>query len=383
MAKAIKMPDLGTAVKEVTLLTWLKEEGECVKRGESLCEVETDKATSELESAAEGILLRQIVPAGSTVTIGEVIAYIGKNGETVSDAALEKLDPESAKSVPPPPSGRSGPSKASPMIRNLAQRMGIELSEVVGSGPGGQITRTDVLEAREKATANGDDKEKAGTPQRLTLTKNQVGVAQTITQSWQEIVPIQLFGQINMSAAIQLRQRFLNEHGQNLSYDAVFIHALSRVMKDFPRFRCRLSDSELIVTEEVHIGVAISSAEDLYIPVLSHTDRKSLGELEEAVRQFSEKASGGTFTLEELSGATFTFSNLGMYPIRSFTAIIPPGQSGILTVGRIEEEVSLGENRQLRTEPQTSAVLSVDHRFINGRQGAEFMARLKETMENL
>ncbi|MBN2211917.1 MAG: 2-oxo acid dehydrogenase subunit E2 [Sedimentisphaerales bacterium] len=385
MPREIRMPDLGTAVSQVTVVRWLKAEGDSVKRGEPLCEVETDKATSELESIAEGVLLRQVAAEGSTVEVGDVVAYVGRKGEViegvVSAETTQEHKPVSAANTKTS-AGANSEVKASPMIVNLAKRLGIDLNQVTPTGPGGQVTRSDVLQAKdapkvEKASIVAS----AMAAQKLNLTKNQLSVSRTISTSWREVVPISLWAGINMNQAIALREK---EGGaRKIAFDAIFVHAAAQVIREHPNFQCYYENDALVSVGGVNIAVAVSGEKGLFLPVVKNADQQSLKEIDRQVRDFAARAANDQLTLEELGGATFTISNLGMLPIDSFTAIIPPRQGAILTIGAIKNEVAFKADNCFGVNKVTQAILTVDHRFINGRDAAQFLSGVKEVMETL
>jgi pyruvate dehydrogenase E2 component (dihydrolipoamide acetyltransferase) len=379
MAVPIKMPDLGTTVSQVTVVSWLKKEGEPVQVGDPLCEVETDKATSALESVAQGILLRQVVPPGSVVEVGAIVAYVGTPGESLEVAAPPSPG-EVADTLASSRAVTAAPLRVSPMVRNLAERLGVALDQVRGTGPEGLITREDVLRARDGQAAGPPP---GAPPAETALSKNQLAVARTITKSWHEIVPINVWGRIGVAGALALRQRVQAESGAKLSYDAVFVHVVSHLVKEFPKFRAYFENDRLLTTDSVNVGLAVSAGEDLFIPVVRDADQKPLSQINREVQELADKAARGTLTPAEMAGATFTVSNLGMFPVRAFTAIIPPQQCGILTVGTIEEVVRFREGHAPAADKVVSVILAVDHRFINGRQAAEFLSRLKERVEQL
>jgi len=375
MAMAIKVPDIGTTVDHVKLVKWLKSEGDSVKRGEPLCEVETDKAVSELESIAEGVVLKQLFEEDAEIEQGTVIAYVGKAGEAVPDEASDAERPTTSS---PKPSAKDAsntqhptPKAAiAPLIRNLAKKEGVDLDTVTGTGPGGRITREDVLKAKSAAPL-------AGKP----LSPNQQVVAKRVARSQQEIPPIHLTGRIDMSAVIADRERMKAE-GTKVSFDAFFLRAVAGVMKAFPHFRSRLESGSVIESDDVVPGIAVSEGYELYTPVIRGADGLSLADLEASIRDLLEKAKRNAFTQQDLNGGTLTVSNLGMYPVQSFSAIIPPDQVAILSVGATELSPVVRDGK-VEVVPMAAVTLSVNHRMINGREGAEFLAALKEKMENL
>ena len=195
-------------------------------------------------------------------------------------------------------------------------------------------------------------------------------MARTIAKSYREIIPISILAKISMTVAKAQREDKSNS-GKKISYDALFIHAVAAAMKQAPRFQCYFDNDTLHPVGAVNIGIAISRGDDLFIPVIRNADAKSIEQIDQEVRAFAEKAGKGALTLEEMSGASFTISNLGMLPIEAFTAVVPPQQSGVLTIGSIN------------ADNITTVILTVDHRFINGRQAAECVTAVKKTMESL
>lgn len=369
MAVKITIPDIGTTVDHVTLVNWLKNEGDPVKRGDGICEVETDKAVSELESIAEGILLKQVVPAGSEIEQGTIVAYVGRAGEPVPLPDMDQpVTRQESRSVAPP-AGTARP-KASLVIRNLAKNQGVDLVGMVGTGPGGQITREDVLRAREDSSMAGEK-----------LSANQSIVARRVLQSHRDIPPISLSCPIEMTALLQLRRRLQGE-GRKASFDAFFVHAVSMAMKEFSLFRCRIDKGRIVESDGVHVGIALDVGEELFVPVIRNADALSIGEIEAAIQRLAEKAGKGSFTTADLAGATVTISNLGMYPVHSFQAIIPPDQAAILSIGSTRD-TPVARNGKVMVIPIAMVTLSVDHRLINGRKAGEFAARVKEIIETL
>lgn len=393
MATEIKIPDIGTTVDHVTLVRWLKNEGEPVKRGEPLCEVETDKAVSELESIAEGILLKQVLPEDTEVEQGAIIAYVGKEGENVPDgdqppspeatqappeASLRRVEGQGKqKTGRKPQFGREKKTaRISPLLRNLAKKEGVDLEHVTGTGPGGRITREDVMRA--SAPVQRIPRTVEGKP----LSSNQATVARRVSQSQREIPVIDLTSRFEMTAVLQARRHLQEESNSKVSFDAFFISAVSRVMKEFPHFRSKFEEGKVIESVDCNAGIAISVGEELYTPVIKNADAKSVSEIDSAVQQLVEKAEKGCFAPEDMTGGTITVSNLGMYPVCSFCAVIPPGQVAVLSVGAIEE-TALVRGGKVKIIPAAMITLSVDHRLINGREAAQFLARLKEEMEKL
>lgn len=368
MPTPIRMPEMGTTVDQVKLVAWLKQEGDAVKRGDILCEVETDKAVNGLESIADGVVLKLLFREGSEIRQGAIVAYVGKEGETAPEdaAGQEEQDRHAGSDARP----ATHMAMVPPVIRNLAKKEGVSLDGVVGTGPGGRITREDVLKLKLREPA-------AGTP----LSANQQVVAKRVVRSQREIPPIHLSGMIDMSAVMAERER-LKAAGRKISFDAFLLRAVAVVMVEFPHFRSRLVGERVVDIGEVVPSIAIDAGRDLFVPVIRGVVRMTLGEVEQAIRGVQEKARHNRLTREDLEGATLTVSNLGMYPVRSFNAVIPPDQAAILAVGAIESTPVVREGA-VAVAPMAVVTLSVDHRLINGREAAEFLAAVKKELERL
>ncbi|MDD2764333.1 MAG: dihydrolipoamide acetyltransferase family protein [Opitutaceae bacterium] len=374
MATPIRMPDIGTAADMIRVVRWIKQVGDPVQRGEALCEVETDKAVSELESYAAGVLLQQAVPADTQIEQGTIIAWIGASGETIPAGAAAGQPDAAPKTEPVPPPAGAGTPAVPLMIRNLAKELDVDLSQVKGSGPGGKITREDLQRAKPSGAA--------GQEETAALSRNQAAVARRVAASQREIPPINLVGRIGMRAAMNLRQELQIESGQKIPYDAIFIHAVARILGEFPHFRSQWQDERLQVSPAVHIGCAVDTNGELFIPVIRNADRKPPVAIARELQELVDKARRGALTLEEMKEGCLTISNLGMYPVRHFTVIIPPGQSSGLTIGAIEEQLALQDGQPV-ARPVCHVTLAVDHRLINGREAAEFLQRFKSVMEAL
>jgi len=375
MATAIKVPDIGTTVDHVKLVKWLKKEGDTVKRGEALCEVETDKAVSELESIAEGTVLRIVAAEDTEVEQDTIIAYVGQAGEQISEESSGFRGQGSgggneheASATEPRTLNPSVP----PMIVNLARKLSVDLASVKGTGPGGRITKEDVMKAQGQPAAAA----LAGKP----LSQNQLVVARRVSRSQRDIPPIDITARFDMSAVIAARKRIREESGVKISFDAFLVMAVTKVMKDFPHFRSRLEEERVVESESVNVGIAIGVGEQLFTPVIPGADGLSLKDTDAAIQRLQQKSEKGAFEPADLKGATLTVSNLGMYPVLAFSAIIPPDQVAILTVGTTEE-TPVVRSGEVKVLPMATVTLSVDHRLINGREGAEFLTALKKRVE--
>lgn len=375
MATPIKMPDLGTNTEEIRLVAWLKQEGDSVKRGDPLCEVETDKATDQLESVAEGVLLRQMVAADSAIQTGSIIAYIGQPGESVAESPVEQPAAERTMAAPAAASAGATSVKVAPVVRNLALREGVDLANVVGTGAGGQITREDVLKAKQ-ATASPLKTE--GVP----LAKEQLAVARQVARSNREIPTIDLVATVDMSVVMRGRGELSEKCSTKASYDSFFLFAVAQAMSKHRRFAGHGGDEQFYPHDSIDICLAVSREDRLYLPVLRSVDQRTLIEIDAEVRRLAERTRSGQLRPDELAGGCFTISNLGMYGLESFQMIIPPQQSGALAIGAVRDG-AIVDKGQIVVRPVATITLSVDHRIINGAEAAEFLQHVKDTLTTL
>lgn len=383
MAIAIRLPDMGTNVEECRVLTWKVKEGDFVKRGDVLADIETDKAVAELESTAEGVLLHRRVLAGATARNGEILAYVGQAGESITVdvgdmPAAENPHERKAGGHEEIPVGTapSGPLRVSPIVRNLAAKLGVDLQQVKGTGAGGVITREDVQRAHRIPSTLGTS---APSPEEQ-LSRMQAAVARAVQKSWREIPHLRISMAVDMSRALELRDKS-QAGGSKISYDAIFLKAMARAVANHPLFLTRLEGERIVRSQGVHIALAMGFVDDLYLPVIRNVDQKDLLALHAEISALTGKIKAHALKIDPLSGATMALSNLGMYPVESFDAIIFPEHSSILTVGCIQAiPVFIGGKVEIR--PRVTVKLAADHRLINGRAAAEFLTEVKNTIES-
>ncbi len=374
MATPIKMPDLGTTVEEVMLIAWLKQEGEPVNRGDPLCEIETDKATDQLESVTAGVLLRQVVPAESVVRSGTVIAYIGSPGEIIPEEVTPAPTPSQAPSAGQVATKTETKRKVPPVIRNLARREGVDRDTVTGSGPGGRITREDVLRAKQ----TGAPADRSGVP----YSKAQHSVAGLVSRSNRAIPTIDLMASVDMTAIIQTRRKLQEESSRKVTFDSFFLFGVAQSIKQFPSFAAHAGDDLLYKHETIDVCLAVSHEKRLYLPAVRNADKLTFDEIQTEIERMVEKTRGGQLSSVDIAGGCFTTSNLGMYPLDCFQMIIPPEQSGALAIGAIQQRPVVKDG-QIVARPMCIVALSVDHRMINGAEAADFLKHLIETLEQL
>lgn len=378
MAVPIRMPDLGTTVEEFTLVGWLVEEGSTVERGDLLAEIETDKAVTELESVAKGTLLRQMVRAGEKVYAGDVIAYVGRPGEALpADAA--PAEPEVTKAeavggaVEAAKARAPGKTQVSPIVRNLAAKLGVDLGQVVGTGRDGVITREDVRRARRAPTGAAQAEEM--------LPRPQAAVARAVAKAWGEMPHLFITATIDMSAAERIRSQS-QAAGKKLGYDAFFLRAMALAIREVPLMAAKLRGESIARPEGVHLAIAVGMDNDLLLPVIRDVDRKGLDALQSEITEVAASVRAGTLKLERMSGACMALSNLGMYPVEAFNPVIFPEHSAILALGAVQKKPVVLADGGLAARPLAAATLAADHRLINGRTAAQFLTKVKEIVES-
>jgi pyruvate dehydrogenase E2 component (dihydrolipoamide acetyltransferase) len=416
MATEIKMPQLSDTMSSGKILTWRLKEGDPVKRGDILAEVETDKANLEIESFFNGTLLKVMIPAGSVAKVGEVIAVIGQPGESVgtsSGSAAPAPRPQPAAPAatvaapsitPATPAASAAPLtvvssqdrvKASPLARKVAENLQVNLSSVQGSGPNGRIVRRDVEAAAgdvSTASSAAPQLRQAPTPQPSTPVGTGAGtltplsrMRETIARRMQESVTtaphFYVTTTVNMGEAIRLRET-LKERSQykGISMNHLVIKAVAYGLHHEPRVNAAMKDGQLFQPAQINIGIITALEDGLIIPVLKEVDQMSLKDVVFEARAAIERARAGRPSSSDLSGGTFSISNMGMFDVENFTAIINPGQGGILAVSAVKQQPVV-QNGQVVVGSVMKATVSVDHRIIDGVMASTFLKHFKDALE--
>jgi pyruvate dehydrogenase E2 component (dihydrolipoamide acetyltransferase) len=383
MAVAIRLPDMGTNVQECKVLSWRIKPGEGVKRGDVLADIETDKAVAELESTGEGVLLEVAVMEGELACTGDILAYVGKPGESVAGEAKAVAAPAAAlphgtaSPAATPSHLEGGPSlRVAPIVRNLAAKLGVDLDRVNGTGAGGVITREDVQRASREQDTSTQEPALPGEP----LPRAQVAVARAVQKSWKEIPHLSLTASIDITSAQEMRARS-DVNGARLSYDAIFLKAMARAAETLPLVVGKLDGERIIRPQGIHIALAIGLENELFLPVVRDVGKKDLASLGKEVADLVAKVKARTLRPDQMSGGSMALSNLGMYPIDAFDGIIFPEHSTILTVGAIQLKPVILEG-EVKARPLLTVKLAADHRLINGRTAAAFLSKVKEVIES-
>ena len=400
MATSIVMPQMGYDMREGTVVRWHKREGDAVSRGEVIAEIETDKATVEMEAYSTGVLGKIVVEEGRAVPVGELLAIVTEPGEAVPP--LEEMAGETPQQAPEQPlvtapavkaaaSGvpvavaTPGEVKASPIARRLAREKGIELVRVPGTGPGGRITEADVLGYEERTKAAPAAPMTAGVAPdgRVELSRMRQAIARVTSQSKREAPHFYVTSEIDMTDAMALRNQ-LNEalqDGNRVSVNDMVVKAVAKALEKHPNFNASFHEGYLQLHPDINIGVAIALEQGLIVPAVGRCQSKSLIEIAAAGRDLIDRAQGGTLRAEEYTGGTFGISNLGMFDVDSFAAIVFPPNAAVLAVGSVKEQ-PVARDGQVSVAQIMKATLSVDHRVADGTEGARFLMEVKRYLEH-
>jgi pyruvate dehydrogenase E2 component (dihydrolipoamide acetyltransferase) len=435
MADIVTMPKLGFDMAEGTLIRWAKKEGEKVEKGELLAEIETDKATVEVESQFSGVVLKHLVKEGTAVPVSKPIAAVGKEGETIDEAAtgaakeeaapakaeaktdekkseepaLEKGAPKAeAKPAEIKPAAKPQPAlvqakategngrlpsgvRASPLARKVASERGLNLQSLRGSGPMGRITRKDVETAAEGGAVlpalGGLQMLDLGPPpadERIALSRLRAAIGRRMVQARTDIPHFYVTHEYDMDRVMDARaqaNKMLEASGEKLSVNDFVVKAAALALRQFPNLNAKLDGDAVLQFGRVNIGVAVAVEKGLLVIVCKDADRKPLRQISSEVRQMAERVRSGKVNPEDIEGSTFSISNLGMYDVYEFTAIINPPEAAILALGAAQEQAVV-KNGQVAVGTRMRATISVDHRVSDGAEAAQYLQALAQYLEN-
>jgi len=408
MSLEIKIPSVGESVQEAVLAEWFKQDGEPVSKDEPLFVIETDKVTLEVVAEADGVLTI-LVPAGETVAIGAVVGSL----EPVDTAAApatppveapqqpEKTAPSAPAPAAPPPQVPKAPAvpadgiPLAPSVRRLIAEKNLDAAKIQGSGPGGRISKGDVLLYLENApagipeapdaTAISPGMPAAAMEERKPMTPIRKRIAERLLESKQNTAMLTTFNEIDMSRAMQIRslykEAFSKRHGVNLGFMSFFVKACVEALKEVPEINAFIDGHDIIYHNYQHIGVAVGTERGLVVPVIRHAERMSFAQVEQAIVDYVAKIKENRLELADLEGGTFTVSNGGVYGSLLSTPILNMPQSGILGMHKIEKRPVVVDD-QIVIRPMMYVALSYDHRIVDGKGAVTFLKRVKEFVEN-
>jgi len=439
MAETISMPKLGFDMAEGTLVRWVKNEGENVNKGDVLAEIETDKATVEVESSASGVVRKLLVEEGSVVPIGDPIAIVGSADEKIDEAPAKVVEPKTEKktdeqggeelktekeeggqqkaeepkaapkaeekpapqakpmpapvsqaAAPRPVGQQEGPVKASPLAKKIAKDNKVDLARVQGTGPGGRVVRKDVEAALSSAQPSAVSRQPvasfapvSGEDETVQLTKLRQAIARRMTESTTSVPHFYVTHEYKMDALMAIRKQINDYLGEDekLSVNDFIIKAVALTLREFPNLNASFAGDKVIRHGAVNVGIAVSVEGGLLTVVNRNTDQQPLRAISSDVKRMVAGAREGKVRPNDIEGSTFSISNMGMFDVENFAAIINPPEAGILAVGSARE-VPVVENREVKVGWRMKATISVDHRVSDGAEAAQFMQKLAEFLEN-
>lgn len=397
MAEVIRMPKMSDTMTEGVIQSWLKKVGDDIKPGDVLAEVETDKATMELENYVKGTLLHIGIPAGGTVPVDAVIAIVGQKGEDISALltaapaapsapATPAAEPEKNTSTAAPvsmaaPLVTDSRIKASPLAKKLAQEKGIDISRVAGSGDAGRIVKKDI--ENYSSTGKGLSPVFTGKEsfEEVSVSQMRKAIARRLSESKNGAPHFYLTMSIVMDKAMDARRAMNEESDVKISMNDIVVKAVAAALRKNPAVNASWLGDKIRYNHHIHVGVAVAIEDGLIVPVIKFADNKTIPQISAEVKQLADKAKNKKLQPNEFEGNTFTISNLGMFGIDEFTAIINPPDACILAVGAAKETV-IAENGQIKAAHVMKVTLSCDHRVVDGAVGSAFLKTLKDYLEN-
>jgi pyruvate dehydrogenase E2 component (dihydrolipoamide acetyltransferase) len=390
VATDIILPSLGFDMTEGKLVRWLKQEGERVEKGQAIAEIETEKANVEIESAASGILAKIVVPPGQTVPVGTVIGVIAEPGEKIAEEPAPAAEAPEApppaeearwEEAAPPPEVRV---KASPVARKMAKEAGIDLSQIKGTGPGGRVMERDVQAAVEARPAPPRPAAPPPPPgEAVPLSRMRQAIARRMAESKRTAPHFYVTVEIAMDEAMKVREQLnaLAPEAEKVSVNDLVVAAAARTLTRFPELNASYRDGSLEMHARINIGIAVALEEGLISPVLRDADKKTLRTIAAESKSLSERARSGKLRSDDMGPGTFTISNLGMFDVDEFIAIINPPEAAILAVGAVARRpAAVGD--EIRIASLMKVTLSVDHRVADGARAGRFIQEFKSLLEN-
>ncbi|MCI0551341.1 MAG: 2-oxoglutarate dehydrogenase complex dihydrolipoyllysine-residue succinyltransferase [Anaerolineae bacterium] len=422
MAIKIVVPELGESVLEATVSRWLKKQGDFVKVGDVIVELETDKVNLEVGAKGSGVLQKIEVSEGTDVKVGDVLGTIDEKAEEPKasapepePAAAETKEAEKEKETVSAASGKDGREmqrqtapQVTPVASRLARANDVDISKLSGTGSEGRVTKADVelfLQGQEKAKENekqpqtGAEREAQPvesaivTPsasaqrreERMRMSRRRRTIAQRLLEAKQNTAMLTTFNEIDMGAVMDLRSRrneeFQKRFGIKLGFTSFFVKASVSALKAFPQINAEIDGEEIVLKRYYDIGMAVGSAEGLVVPVIRDADKLSFAEIEKQVKDFVAKTDQGKLSIEDLRGGTFTITNGGVFGSLLSTPILNPPQVGILGLHKIEER-PIAQNGQIVIRPMMYVALSYDHRIVDGREAVQFLVHIKQLLED-
>ena len=389
MAEIIRMPKMSDTMEEGVISSWLKKVGDQVKSGDILAEVETDKATMELESYDDGILLHIGIKSGESVPVNDVIAIIGEKGENIKEILKEEetKEEETIKIPKIDDISKDKRLKASPLAKKIAEEKGINLTNIKGSGDGGRIIKKDIEENTEIISSQNSTNiilpKTIGEESfdEVPISQMRKTISKKLSESKFSSPHFYITMEINMDNCIEGRKKINETSEVKISFNDIIIKATAAALRKHPMINSSYLEDKIRTNHHIHIGVAIAVKDGLLVPIIKFADNKSLSHISLEVKDLANRAKNKNLQPSDWEGNTFTISNLGMFGIDEFTAIINPNDSCILAVGGIKNRPII-KNGEIMPGNLMKVTLSCDHRIVDGAMGSAFLQTLKELIED-
>jgi pyruvate dehydrogenase E2 component (dihydrolipoamide acetyltransferase) len=390
----VRMPKLSDAMEEATILEWLRQPGDRVVKGEPLVEVETDKATIVYEAEIDGLLAEIVVAAGDSAELGSVIARVTVEQEPGTEPTVPPPRQQTSTPVPAArtpvetekqPAAREGRARATPVARRLAQELGVSLDQLAGTGPGGRIVRADVRAQAGNGIAAGVPGETGprGAVVELPFTATQRTIAQRMSESRAQVPDFTVETEIDMEGAHRLREEWRAAGQEPLpSFNDLVVKAAALALREFPGVNAAYDDGRALRFSRINVGVAVATEDALFVPTIYDADTKSVAEIAAESRRLADKVRSRSIARDELDGGTFTISNLGMFGVRRFNAVINRPQAAILAVGEVAPRPWVTPDGGISVRRLMDVALSCDHRIVYGADAARFLQLLRRLLED-
>ncbi|MCB9942968.1 MAG: 2-oxoglutarate dehydrogenase complex dihydrolipoyllysine-residue succinyltransferase [Geminicoccaceae bacterium] len=393
MSVEIKVPTLGESVTEATVARWMKKAGDAVAVDEPVVELETDKVSLEVPSPVAGMIEEILVEEGSDVEVGALLGRI-KEGAAGAAAPAPAPEPEPATAAGAESSAASSSSGGvGPAARKIADEKGVDLAKVSGTGPKGNVTKGDVLQASASPAATSASGKAAapvvsggGREDRVKMTRLRKRIAERLKEAQNTAAMLTTFNEVDMTAVMELRSRyqdsFVKKHGIKLGFMSFFVKACVDALRAYPAVNAEIDGDEIVYKHFYDIGVAVSSSSGLVVPVVRGADRLGLAGIEESIADLGTRARDGKLSMEELNGGTFTITNGGIFGSMMSTPILNPPQVGILGMHNIVQRAMVMPSGEIKARPMMYLALSYDHRIIDGKEAVSFLVRVKQCIED-
>jgi len=408
MSTNIVVPELGESIVEATVIRWFKSEGDSVKIGEALLELETEKANFEVAAEKQGVITSILKKEDDDVEVGEVLGVL-EEGAVSNASSTKPVVEEAPEAKQTAQTEQQSTEKITPVAKNLAEEYKIDASKIDGTGPSGRITKEDVEKHMQTEIEESEIEASVVEPvhnapavistqesdslfvsrevreERIKMSRRRRTIARRMLEASQTTAMLTTFNEIDMTAVMELRKRrkeaFKEKYGVNLGLNSFFVKASIGALKAFPAINAEIDGDDMIVKHYYDVGVAIGASEGLVVPVLKNADGMSFAEIEKKIKELAAKSEENTLSLEDIMGGTFTITNGGVFGSLMSTPILNPPQVGILGLHKIEDRAVV-INGEIAIKPMMYVALSYDHRIVDGREAVQFLVRLKELIQD-